>query len=317
MTTYNDLLNRMQETYIAKDADYGNSVDKSLDEFGLIAQVVRMGDKMNRFKKLAGSSNAPQVQDETMVDTLLDLANYAVLTAMWIENKEDLPEGYITREEAVAKINAGMNHGLPISFQKADDAADMLNDTMIKFKDLDEKPNPEEVAINRDELHRCTSVIFREEIYKILDSTEIDYTFDDGFNYHSLKQAYVAFKSNKLTGDEFAKLLDHYSEKPKAMEVVKEIDTKLISGEDLTGFEIDVDKRHGIVNVKFGKNEYAISFATNIDYYLPHVLCKYLNHEPTHADFHIQSIEEAKEVWLDGNVSNKSIEIMLDKYSQE
>lgn len=77
----------MYQTYLKKNADYGNSFDQSLDEFGLTAAVVRMQDKLNRLKKLSRNfEEAPEVADESVGDTLLDLANYAILTVKWLKN---------------------------------------------------------------------------------------------------------------------------------------------------------------------------------------------------------------------------------------
>ena len=81
-----DITNQMIKTYVAKNHDYGNSFDKSLDEFGVDASLVRMNDKTNRLKTL--SKNESKVKDESMKDTLLDLANYCIMTYMWLTNKE-------------------------------------------------------------------------------------------------------------------------------------------------------------------------------------------------------------------------------------
>ena len=70
--------------YLTKNADYGDSFKESLDKHGLIAAVVRMSDKLNRLDSL--KDKAGQVDDETLSDTALDLANYAIMTAMWIED---------------------------------------------------------------------------------------------------------------------------------------------------------------------------------------------------------------------------------------
>lgn len=75
----------MAKTYAAKNHDYGNSFEQSLDKFGIIASVVRLGDKMNRIEALA--KNEAQVKDESVKDTLLDLANYCIMTVMWMNNK--------------------------------------------------------------------------------------------------------------------------------------------------------------------------------------------------------------------------------------
>lgn len=78
-----DLYVGLIQTYIDKNSDYGNSFDQSLAEFGLVASAVRMTDKLNRFKTLMDKPHS-QVE-ESLCDTLLDLANYAVMTARCIK----------------------------------------------------------------------------------------------------------------------------------------------------------------------------------------------------------------------------------------
>ena len=92
--TFDDILTQMLHTYKAKNADYGNSFDKTLNEFGLVASVVRLTDKMERIKSLIKSD--AKVLDEKIDDTLLDMANYAVLTLLWLRNKDsDIASGTV------------------------------------------------------------------------------------------------------------------------------------------------------------------------------------------------------------------------------
>ena len=77
-----DITTDMAKTYAAKNHDYGNSFGESLDEFGLIASIVRINDKMNRIKSLI--KKKAEVKDETIQDTLLDMANYCIMTVMWM-----------------------------------------------------------------------------------------------------------------------------------------------------------------------------------------------------------------------------------------
>ena len=76
----------LNETYEKKNADYGNSFENSLDKHGLIAGIVRMDDKMSRLISL-NSKNEQQVMDESMRDTLMDLANYAIMSVMWLDEQ--------------------------------------------------------------------------------------------------------------------------------------------------------------------------------------------------------------------------------------
>jgi len=76
----------LNNIYKAKNADYGNSFGESVKEWGLIAAVIRMDDKMRRLKTLITSER--QI-DETMRDTLLDLANYSIMAVMSMEDKDE------------------------------------------------------------------------------------------------------------------------------------------------------------------------------------------------------------------------------------
>lgn len=79
---FNNITTDLLKTYIKKNHDYGNSFEQSLDKFGLVAGIVRIGDKMNRIETL--TTKKALVEDESIKDTLLDMANYCILTTMWI-----------------------------------------------------------------------------------------------------------------------------------------------------------------------------------------------------------------------------------------
>lgn len=88
MITFSDITKDMIELYERKNKDYGNSFDKTLNEFGIVAGLIRLNDKMNRVKSIYNKDVS--VKDESLEDTLIDLANYAVMTLMWINNKNEL-----------------------------------------------------------------------------------------------------------------------------------------------------------------------------------------------------------------------------------
>lgn len=82
---FNEVTTSMVETFAKKNHDYGNSFFESLDKRGLVAALVRMEDKMNRLDSL--SEREAKVTDESLIDTLFDLANYSIMTSMWLGNK--------------------------------------------------------------------------------------------------------------------------------------------------------------------------------------------------------------------------------------
>lgn len=83
---FKDIVKGMLETYVRKNHDYGNSFEVSMNEEGLAAARIRLGDKWLRFKQLSKGEKA-LVKDESIRDTLLDMANYAIMTVMWMDNQ--------------------------------------------------------------------------------------------------------------------------------------------------------------------------------------------------------------------------------------
>lgn len=73
----------LNDLYARKNADYGDSFGKSYHEYGLIMACIRLEDKLNRLKSLA--KQEARVKNETIGDTLADLANYAVMTLVEME----------------------------------------------------------------------------------------------------------------------------------------------------------------------------------------------------------------------------------------
>lgn len=82
---HSSILNEIKDTYIAKNADYGNSFEEQYKEHGLLSAVIRLDDKMRRLKQL--SKNEVKVKSESVKDTLLDMANYAVMTVMELDSE--------------------------------------------------------------------------------------------------------------------------------------------------------------------------------------------------------------------------------------
>ena len=68
----------MIQLYAKKNHDYGNSFNKGMDDIGLPYGVGRLYDKMNRIVTLMKTK--AEVNDESIKDTLLDLACYSVMT---------------------------------------------------------------------------------------------------------------------------------------------------------------------------------------------------------------------------------------------
>ena len=113
------LCDLMHEIYIKKNRDYGNSFSDLYDEYGSIISEIHIREKFNRFKQLR--TNESQV-GESIEDTLMDMANYCLLTLLEmkklnsyvdeeaVEEDIELEEVQDSTEDAIEEIVAKSTH---------------------------------------------------------------------------------------------------------------------------------------------------------------------------------------------------------------
>jgi len=81
----------MCNLYARKNHDYGNSFNKGMEIIGTAYGIGRLYDKMNRIITLTNLNpfDKPQVRDESINDTLLDLACYAIMTYNYLNTDKN------------------------------------------------------------------------------------------------------------------------------------------------------------------------------------------------------------------------------------
>ena len=80
---FKEITDKMFETFKEKNHDYGSSFSNLFNECGMTYAYGHMAEKLERVKSLM--KDEAKVKGEGMKDSLLDLANYAILTVMEIE----------------------------------------------------------------------------------------------------------------------------------------------------------------------------------------------------------------------------------------
>lgn len=78
------------ETFKHKNQNYGNSFEISLNKYGLIAGLTRISDKFNRIERLILNLDSA-TSDESIKDTLCDLANYCNMLAVYMNLEPKCP----------------------------------------------------------------------------------------------------------------------------------------------------------------------------------------------------------------------------------
>ena len=83
---FRDILKDMGDLYERKNSDYGGAIEKAIHEFGYVYSACMLFNKLERFRNLIKKDDYEGKVGESLVDTLLDMANYAVETARVMMN---------------------------------------------------------------------------------------------------------------------------------------------------------------------------------------------------------------------------------------
>lgn len=86
---FGTILGELFDTYKRKNSDYGNTFETLFKEFGAVYAYFHMYEKLMRIKTLMSDLNPPKVQEESIKDSLKDLASYAILTLVQILQIEE------------------------------------------------------------------------------------------------------------------------------------------------------------------------------------------------------------------------------------
>lgn len=106
------LCDQLKEVYKTKNADYGDSFASVRNKIGNTAILVRLMDKQSRLETLLLGSHQ-HVKDESIDDTLMDLANYCLLelTERIAEKQEQKKERErIIKREVILTEHESMIH---------------------------------------------------------------------------------------------------------------------------------------------------------------------------------------------------------------
>lgn len=106
---HSEICKDLTALYEAKNVKYDNSFAKTFSEYGPESVLLRLDDKISRAKFLLRNPATPP-GDETVKDTLMDLANYAIMGIM-----ELFPQAEVVVAEAVPKKKKKKNEEQPSS----------------------------------------------------------------------------------------------------------------------------------------------------------------------------------------------------------
>lgn len=83
---FKSLTDKMNDVFKKKRNDYGPTTSETYDRFGPVSMLIRMYDKLGRLDNLLVKNKDNEV-NESIDDTLLDLANYALITLLEVHKR--------------------------------------------------------------------------------------------------------------------------------------------------------------------------------------------------------------------------------------
>lgn len=142
---HKSLCDQLNETYQKKNSDYGDSFGKSVRKRGITAAMVRMEDKWNRLDNLTLHPENIMVNDETIGDTLLDLANYCLMTYMELNPNLSITETHTIKidGEVIKTSSSKDRHN------------NVVTKTVTVYKDFDAIEETDAAIINYATASHC------------------------------------------------------------------------------------------------------------------------------------------------------------------
>lgn len=91
MEMHRNICKELNDTYERKNHDYGDSFGETYKKLGIISAITRISDKYNRLVTLCTlPEEERKVKDESISDTLLDMANYCIMTEIELRKNKTL-----------------------------------------------------------------------------------------------------------------------------------------------------------------------------------------------------------------------------------
>lgn len=106
IAAHKSICQELTNLYKVKNERYGNSFEKTYNKHGLVASAIRIEDKLNRMTQLMKDTEL-ETADESLRDTMIDLANYTIMTLM--EFDKDQGSSHIPDNEKEKKIKASID----------------------------------------------------------------------------------------------------------------------------------------------------------------------------------------------------------------
>lgn len=109
--SHKEICKELTDLYEEKNIKYGNSFETTFEEYGPTSILIRLEDKINRAKTLL-NNDTMDPGDESIRDTLMDLANYSIMSIMELDKSSEETEEEEVKEEPkeVSKVEKALSN---------------------------------------------------------------------------------------------------------------------------------------------------------------------------------------------------------------
>lgn len=126
---FDEIAKQICDLHRKKDAVYGNSFGKTFKRLGIISAVTRISDKYNRLEEIAINPSIDTL-GESIEDTLKDLAAYAIMTLVELEDRPKV-KVYTSADGSKLAVECVDFTKIPLT----DAAPDKTDETVVKSDD--------------------------------------------------------------------------------------------------------------------------------------------------------------------------------------
>lgn len=86
---HKNLCDEIHKVCVFKNERYGDSFSNTVKKYGTIAALTRMSDKWQRIEQLMLHKGMAKGSDESLEDSLKDLANYCLMTVCELQEQTE------------------------------------------------------------------------------------------------------------------------------------------------------------------------------------------------------------------------------------
>lgn len=88
IVAFGEKVEKVTQIHAIKNKDYDGAFYKNMRKWGVVALCARLSDKMDRLESIVKNGKI-EVQDESLEDTLKDIAAYAIMGLVELDRKDE------------------------------------------------------------------------------------------------------------------------------------------------------------------------------------------------------------------------------------